>query len=117
VTSKSISITPAQKRSGRGLPSSIPTNDIDDLPTLSPQRRTPPRPTTTQPVHRYHIGERLRMTNGGSSISRRESFCKVTGILPYEGRGALLYRVRSDSEQFERVVIEADLSRNSDATS
>ncbi len=112
--SKSISITPAQKRTGRGLPASVPAHDVDDLPVSSLQRRTPPRATAAQPMHRYRIGETLRMTNGGSSISRRESFCKVTGILPYEGRGALLYRVRSDSEQFERVVIEADLSRNSE---
>jgi hypothetical protein len=31
--------------------------------------------------------------------------------MPYEGRGPLLYRVRSDIEAFERVVAEADLSR------
>jgi len=35
----------------------------------------------------------------------------VVALLPYEGKGPLQYRVRSDAEQFERIVAEADLSR------
>jgi len=48
-------------------------------------------------------------------LARAGSFCKVTALLPYEGHGSLLYRVRSETEQFERVVAEADLSRKLDA--
>ena len=64
-----------------------------------------------QPTHRYRIGERLLMTNGGRSFSRVAAGCIVVSRLPHEGRGHLLYRVRSDTEQYERVVAEMDLSR------
>jgi hypothetical protein len=72
------------------------------------------RQVLAQPSHRYRIGERLRLGNGGYSIARAASYCKVTALLPYEGHGSLLYRVRSEIEQFERVVAEGDLSRNVD---
>jgi hypothetical protein len=74
-------------------------------------KRTDIPPVSAQPAHRYRIGERLRMTHGGRSVARAEAYCKVVARLPYEGHGALLYRVRSESEQFERVVAEIDLSR------
>ena len=44
-------------------------------------------------------------------MQRTASGCKVVALLPYEGYGALLYRVRSESESFERIVAEADLAR------
>jgi hypothetical protein len=72
----------------------------------------PPRPVQAQPIHRYHVGERLHVGNGGYSAARAAASCKVIALLPYEGRGMLLYRIRSDAEAFERVVAEADLSRN-----
>ena len=79
-------------------------------------KRPPPRAIAPAPAHRYRIGERLRMGNGGYSVARAAAFCKVVALLPYEGHGSLLYRVRSETEAFERVVAEADLSRNLDAT-
>ena len=82
------------------------------LGTAPAEPRRPATPLLAQPTHRYRIGERLRMTNGGRSFSRAEAYCKVVARLPYEGHGALLYRVRSETEQFERVVAEIDLSRN-----
>ena len=48
---------------------------------------------------------------GGYTVARVEAFCKVLTALPYEGHGALLYRVRSEREAFDRVVGEGDLSR------
>ena len=45
------------------------------------------------------------------TVARVAASCKVIALLPYEGHGALLYRIRSDAEAFERVVAEADLSR------
>jgi hypothetical protein len=78
------------------------------------KRVQPPRAIMAAPTHRYRIGERLRMGNGGYSVARAASFCKVVALLPFEGHGSLLYRVRSETEQFERVVAEADLSRNLD---
>ena len=51
------------------------------------------------------------MRPGGTVIARVGSACKVVALLPYEGRGSLLYRVRSDAEQYDRVVAEIDLAR------
>lgn len=66
-------------------------------------------PKHIRPGHSYRVGQRLRMTNGGRSISRVEAYCQVVALLPNEG-GPLRYRVRSDAESFERVVDEIDLS-------
>lgn len=76
--------------------------------------RTGPSPVVPHVTHRFHIGERLRMTNGGRTFSRIASSCVVVARLPYEGHGHLYYRVRSDTEQYERVVAEMDLSRPQD---
>ena len=62
-------------------------------------------------THQYVIGEKLVMRPGGTVIARVGSACKVVALLPYEGRGSLLYRVRSDAEQYDRVVAEIDLAR------
>lgn len=74
----------------------------------------PAAAVVAHPTHRYRVGERLRMTNGGRTFSRLASSCVVVARLPHEGRGHLLYRVRSDTEQYERVVAEMDLSRVDD---
>lgn len=58
--------------------------------------------------HRFAVGQRLSMAPGGRELARGASLCSVVFLLPYEG-GALRYRVRSDSEGFERIVNEADL--------
>ena len=104
---------PGARRGGR-LAASASSSHDDDVVIVSPRPAAPPRVVRAQPQHRYHIGERLRMTSGGYSVARAGSFCKVTSLLPYQGRGSLLYRVRSETEQFERVVAEADLSRRLD---
>jgi hypothetical protein len=59
--------------------------------------------------HRFKIGDRLRMKQGGHSVARQAGACKVVFLLPFEG-GQLLYRVKSEMESFERVVAEADLT-------
>ena len=51
------------------------------------------------------------MGNGGNIVSRTAAHCKVVALLPYEGHGALLYRVRSEAEAFERVVAAGGRSR------
>ena len=115
-TSKSIAVpsNPGARRGKRVTAVVDPTAANEDTAPISPARRPPVRPTLAQPTHRYHAGERLRMAQGGYSVVRAGSFCKVTALLPYEGKGALLYRVRSETEQFERVVAEGDLSRKLD---
>jgi hypothetical protein len=70
---------------------------------------THPRPVSPNREHRYAAGDRLMMARGGRDISRGASACLVISLLPHEG-GPLRYRVQSESESFERIVDEADLS-------
>lgn len=114
---KSISIPPSpstrigvRRAAARKLAAEVEPAGPELVPPV-PSRRLPGRPVQTAPTHRYHIGERLRLGGGGYSVARVAAVCKVLALLPYEGRGSLLYRVRSDAEAFERVVSEADLSR------
>jgi hypothetical protein len=108
---KSIAVPPnPSARRGRRLVA-VPESQEAELEVAVAAPRRPSRSVLAQPAHRYHVGERLRMGNGGYSVVRAAAFCKVVSLLPYEGQGTLLYRVRSDAEAFERVVSEADLSR------
>ena len=106
---KSIAVIPTSKAGGRKRPS--PTIAEDDSGPMAIALRNAGVRTKPQLVHRFHAGERLRLANGGYTVARVESFCKVLTALPYEGRGMLLYRVRSERETFDRVVGEGDLSR------
>lgn len=66
------------------------------------------RKVAQHPAHRFRAGERLSLSaifNNG----REAALCDVVSLVPYEGHGSLRYRVRSASEQFERIVTEADL--------
>lgn len=115
---KSISIPPnpstrigVRRAAARKLAAEADHPVGPDLVPPVPPRRQAGRPVQSAPTHRYHIGERLRLGGGGYSVARIAAVCKVLALLPYEGRGSLLYRVRSEAEAFERVVSEADLSR------
>ena len=112
---KTIAV-PSNPGARRGKRIAASTVDHDDDSAVSvglgpTALRKPPRAIAAQPAHRFHVGERLRMSNGGYSVARIGAFCKVVSLLPYEGHGSLLYRVRSDNEAHERIVAEADLAR------
>ena len=110
---KSIAVPPnpstrlGQRRAAARLTDAQQVAEIRSAP-IAPER--PARAVRGVPAHRYAVGERLRMRNGGNILSRAASECMVISLLPYEGHGALLYRVRSDTEQFERIVSEGDLT-------
>ena len=104
-----VPLNPAARRGGRLIAATAGDDGDDPGPSLLPPK--PARAAVPQPQHRYRVGERLRMTHGGNVMARLGSVCKVVSLMPYEGRGPLLYRVRSEAEAFERVVTEADLSR------
>jgi hypothetical protein len=112
---KSIAVppNPSARRGRRIAPADLRSPEAEQVGVVVPPRRPqpPPRAVLAHPSHRYRVGERLRMGGGGYSVSRAAAFCKVLVLLPYEGQGMLLYRVRSETEAFERVVAEADLSR------
>jgi len=68
-----------------------------------------PRAMRVGSGHRYAVGDRLRMASGGREIARGASTCLITAVLPHEG-GPLRYRVRSESENYDRIIDEGDLS-------
>jgi hypothetical protein len=108
---KTVAVTPPRRRNVRAVPELRPAEDDAELINVGPVMVRAARRATPAPHHHFHIGERLRLTAGGSTVARAGAVCKVLALLPYEGHGSLLYRVRSDAEQFERIVAEADLSR------
>jgi len=63
-----------------------------------------------QPSHRYAVAQRLTLSNSIYAGKRPGGLCSVLARLPYEGHGSLRYRIKSDTESFERIVSEADLS-------
>ncbi|RYE06799.1 MAG: hypothetical protein EOP22_20100 [Hyphomicrobiales bacterium] len=104
---KSVAVKPKRARAAAAAPADEPAFSLGPPPALArPARRTVPAP-----AHRYQIGEKLNMIGGGNATQRAASGCTIVARLPYEGRGALLYRVRSDRESFERIVPEVDLTR------
>jgi hypothetical protein len=108
---KSIAVAPPKRGGPRKQPLPMIVEQAQDSPALQVALAGSPRRLAASPVHRYRVGDRLRMNGGGYSVQRAASGCKVVALLPYEGYGALLYRVRSEVESFERIVAEADLVR------
>jgi hypothetical protein len=100
---KTIAVPPRNASRTRG-------QDVSGLAGLPPGRSmSSPRADRAGRGHRFAIGQRLAMAAGGRDISRGSSPCSVVALLPHEG-GPFRYRVRSDSESFERIVDETDLS-------
>ena len=58
---------------------------------------------------RYGIGERVTLPGGGNRWARVQSECRVLAVLPHDS-GPFRYRVRSEAESYERVVVETDLA-------
>ena len=102
---KSIAI-PVTRRLPAAHAAAAPAAAAAELPLL----RNPPAEAAASGVagHRFKVGARLRMKQGGLAVARPASFCRVMFLLPFEG-GQLYYRVKSEQESFERVVAEADL--------
>ena len=108
-----VPVKPPKASHGKRKKVAANTNELAFAP-MSAELRRQAQPVVASPTHRYRVGERLQMTNGGRTFSRVAALCIVVARLPHEGRGHLLYRVRSDTEQYERVVAEMDLSRAED---
>ena len=105
---KSVAVPITRKQNGRKPKASglaQPHSDTRIAGAPAPMRRAA---VAAPPAHVYLIGQRLRLMGGGRRWAREEGFCKVTALLPHEG-GPLLYRVRSEAENYERVVAEIDL--------
>lgn len=108
---KSIAV-PLKRRqaAGKAKHAGHPTPPADSHAggTIGEARRQPAA-SPVRPVHRFRVGQRLEMARGGRDIARAAGNCQVVALVPHE-TGPLLYRVRSDSESFERVVDEIDLA-------
>lgn len=102
---KSISIPSRTASKKRGAPAVAPAPSY--VPATSAS--VTPRATTDAAGHRYLVGQRLAMAPGGREFARGAATCTIVARLPHEG-GPLRYRVRSDSEHYERIVDENDLS-------
>lgn len=102
---KSISVPSrnASKKRGGGNAGAAPAY----VPATSTQ--VTQRTTSHSHAHRFAIGERLAMAPGGREFARGAATCSIVALLPHEG-GPLRYRVRSDTENYERIVDENDLS-------
>jgi hypothetical protein len=61
--------------------------------------------------HRYKVGQILDLRSSPRSTNRPAGPCEVIACLPHD-RGPILYRVKSTSENNERVVEEFNLSPN-----
>jgi hypothetical protein len=107
---KSIAVPVTRKRAvGKAKRAGHPAPPADSRVggDVGPGRRVA-APVSSQPQHKYRIGQRL-MVKDARLWARPQTACKVLALLPYEGSGALRYRVRSEVESFERVIDEADL--------
>lgn len=96
-TPKSIAVIPPRRGGNRRPIPAVQVAEDDAVISLGPLLVRPARRVQEQPRHRYHAGERLRLSSGGHVLARAGSVCKVLSLLPYEGHGALLYRVRSET--------------------
>ncbi len=70
----------------------------------TPVARTLP---TQGETHRFRIGQSVRVDS--PQIQQKPGVCRVTARLPPVGTH-LQYRIRNESEAFERVVSEHELS-------
>lgn len=104
-----VAEAPAVERSQIAVPVSRGPNRARPAETQPARTTQPAAPVAVHARHRYAIGDRLRVRNGGASLSRQAGHCRITFVLPHEG-GQLLYRIKSELETFERVVAEVDLS-------
>lgn len=81
------------------------------LETQMPLAQVAIRKVHPSPTHQFRQGERLSLS-AVFGDGRRAADCSIVSLIPFEGHGSLRYRVRSDSEGFERVVPEGDLRRS-----
>lgn len=106
---KSIAVPVTVKRGGASKAAEAAKARPDSHDQVSQRLRRHESPASMQAkLHRYQVGQRLRMVAGGRSWARPEGPCRVVALLPHE-TGPFLYRVRSETETFERVISEDDL--------
>jgi len=67
-------------------------------------------------VHRYRIGDTVILKDGPVRMAKASGVCKVLAALP-ESQGSRRYRVRFDSENFDRSIAEDEIDTGRSPTS
>jgi hypothetical protein len=60
-------------------------------------------------THRFAVGQRVRLSARRGTPTSSGAF-KILRALPIERAGEVRYRIKSEAEQFERVVDETSLT-------
>jgi hypothetical protein len=92
------------KKARPQAPAAIPETET---PVIAHERA--PNVAAPRAKHRFRVGQRLRLVNAGAGMGRAGGTCRVVALMPRE-RDIFSYRVRNESENFERIVAEADLA-------
>jgi hypothetical protein len=58
--------------------------------------------------HQYEVGQRVRLLRGNLTLQRQASECVIEKLMPAVGP-QWRYQVRSELENFSRIVTEVDL--------
>ena len=60
-------------------------------------------------VHKFKVGQTVDFSPGRGTMASMSRLYKIVQLLPPEG-GQFLYRIKGNSEPFERIAGERDLS-------
>jgi len=61
-------------------------------------------------VHRYALGNRVRVTGRFAPAAKTAGIYTIVRLLPDQGDGDRQYRIKSETETHERVVVESQLT-------
>lgn len=67
-------------------------------------------------VHRYKIGDRIVLKDGPARSLKSAGACKILAALP-ESQGSRQYRVRFETENYDRMISEDDIDTDSSPAS
>jgi len=73
-----------------------------------PINSSPPRGQPRPLVHRFSVGQKVRMQNTNGLSLRDETIFRILATLPVRD-GSPQYRIRSEGETYERVTTEDNL--------
>jgi hypothetical protein len=106
---KSVAVPRTRRRAAKILPAAAPSPVTESTrgEVRVIRRRPGMNPAAAAPL--YRVGERVTLLGGGNRWARVQSECRVLAVLPHEN-GPFQYRVRSEAENYERVVVESDLA-------
>jgi hypothetical protein len=103
---KSVSIPPTRRASKKARPMSAPVMRAESRFGAAASIRNL---HIVRPSPLYRVGQTLMLLGGGNRWARTQAPCRVLAVLPHDS-GPFSYRVRSEVENYERIVVETDLA-------